>query len=578
MSSTSNTYSTAGSIITYSISSIFITLLIWGNIRVFKLRYASFVRRRSQSVYWGLNISYIISIIAILNVRRNLIQTMKDEINHNNNTLGFTFTSIALCVIMLCFWLLLFLLNMRSWLLWFQNEYNYYQCKLEWQTIINPISTHHRKNSNWYLLNKNKFGRIGFVSKLFGFIHLFLCLLSCFGILLKFVYIHNILMVQNNDNDDPLIKMYSYLTSLLISLVFILAVLFNIVITYKIPSYVHDPFYIYWECKIHLKLIIIFLILSVFTNFAYFQFNDIITYEALIDIITWIASSISFIMGYISTFYLIKISTKKLLPKPPSIKSSNSGVLKKTRSHTMDMLQQYTSQSVNLEYILSDKQALNLFMQHIAKEISMECLLSYIEFTQYQQRLLQKLKNEPDTKFFKTPITTDNITDEIPISSIVSNVPINTSSAGYYDDLRGSVLLELEMDCDLNSDSKEKTKSDSDLFLFHAKIAAFELYNKYIKTSSKFEINIPWDIRTVIEGKLGNKQKLMNDTECDIRALIIIFENAKNEMYQLLNFSLARFKSTDEFHVIMQLIAKNSPSSATDRDIHLEISTIQQGQ
>ena len=208
----------------------------------------------------------------------------------------------------------------------------------------------------------------------------------------------------------------------------------------------------------------------------------------------------------------------------------------------------------------------------------MECLLSYIEFTQYQQRLLEKLKNEPDTKFFNSPITTDNITDEIPTSAIVSNVPLpNDLSIDITDGLEYGIDIEQEKDYNLNNDTKEK--SDSDLFLYNAKIAAFQLYDKYIKHGSKFEINIPWSIRQEMESKIDNEQKLINDTECSIRDLILIFDNAKAEMYQLLNFSLARFKSSDSFHVIMQLIAKNSPSTVNlDRDINMEIPTTQQGQ
>ena len=69
------------------------------------------------------------------------------------------------------FFLLLFYLNTRSWMIYYQYYWNYYALQLDWQQIINSNFVEEQHRNNWFIKNKHKYGNLRFVIKLFGTIH-----------------------------------------------------------------------------------------------------------------------------------------------------------------------------------------------------------------------------------------------------------------------------------------------------------------------------------------------------------------------------------------------------------------------
>ena len=558
-------------LITYTTTAIYIILLLWGNLKLSHYRYSLFMKKRSLSLTFGLNICFIMAIISITNVRGNIINNYK-----------FIFTLISLFVCMLNIWLLLFLLNMRCWLIYFRNERNYYTLKLEWQEIINPTITRNRKDSNWFY-NNNHYGKFNFIVKLFGFIHFILCLLSSFGLIVGYIHNHN----NNHSNHSQLIM---FLSSSLITITFLLAIIFNIIITIKIP-YIHDPFKIHWEMSVQQKLIISCLFLNSFMYFTYHQFIKIIDFELFISIMTWISSFIFYVLGHLSTFHLIS----------KAIKASINGSQKKKKNiNDQERLAQQQKSDIKIEFILSNKETLNSFMTHISKEFSidsvfliltlfilwekitiqnnirfinrysMEILLCFIELTQFQKYLIQQIKSNPHDQYFKHPINTDILPGDIPQSGIIQE------TENIYDQqIEFGVIDNHHFNKNVNDSPRSQSQSHpsisrstrkriNDEFLNSAKMKSHKLYNKYIKESSRFEINIPYTIRIELENALKDKTRLIENEFMSLRDLVTLFEPTKQEMMSLLKFSLARFKQTPDFDVILQFYqSKNQITPST---------------
>eukprot|EP01083_Nonionella_stella_P213742 770614_1 len=111
--------------------------------------------------------------------------------------------------------------------------------------------------------------------------------------------------------------------------------------------------------------------------------------------------------------------------------------------------------SVSVTMIMGNKQAIHLFMAHLSSEYSMECLLAFIEISQYQDYLYGENIDNLD----ENNVQRVEFADNIPISEII--------------------------------EAKENVNKEyNNIFLAHAKIKAHKLYNKYVKYGAEFEINI----------------------------------------------------------------------------------------
>ena len=77
----------------------------------------------------------------------------------------------------------------------------------------------------------------------------------------------------------------------------------------------------------------------------------------------------------------------------------------------------------------------------------------------------------------------------------------------------------------------------------HCKKVAFDLYNKYIKIESKYEVNISWDERNKLICQLDDKHEWMNQVQVNETDLYYLFESTRLEMYKLMVFSYLRIKS-----------------------------------
>ncbi len=83
--------------------------------------------------------------------------------------------------------------------------------------------------------------------------------------------------------------------------------------------------------------------------------------------------------------------------------------------------------------------------------------------------------------------------------------------------------------------------------LKNAKHIAYDLYIKFIKVGGKLEINISGEQRERLITIFDNKKVFMNNITIKIKDILLLFEEIKNEMFNLLNITFTLFKYDDKY-------------------------------
>ena len=170
------------------------------------------------------------------------------------------------------------------------------------------------------------------------------------------------------------------------------------------------------------------------------------------------------------------------------------------------------SSQLSLKEILKEKKSFKLYMKHLIKEFSMECLISLIEFIQFREHIIQVLDVDDaevmDSVEYRFP-------ENVPLSDIVHSR-----------DDENDTLSDLE-------------NANGNMRLLKAKV--YRLYCKYIEVGSAFEINLAYKTRSGFVQLMGDEQEWM-DTNIDKLELIKIFDSCIYEMKKLLDSSKHRFK------------------------------------
>merc|ERR1712157_257155 len=116
----------------------------------------------------------------------------------------------------------------------------------------------------------------------------------------------------------------------------------------------------------------------------------------------------------------------------------------------------------------------------------------------------------------------------------------------------------------LDTESRYEYPKDNELNITDVKIKAHQIYNKYIKVGSEFEINISGIQRDEIAEIMDSVEVLLNNDDANVTKLFELFNECKLEMVQLLRSALNRFKYEDEFDEIRhELLSVNVIPSTT---------------
>lgn len=180
----------------------------------------------------------------------------------------------------------------------------------------------------------------------------------------------------------------------------------------------------------------------------------------------------------------------------------------------------------------------------------MECLLSIVEIMQFQIWLGQYMdvgNNDDDEIKVEQPDENEDVSD---FRVIVFSEKIPQSA-----------IIESKEELDkYNIDSNV----DKDGVLIQAKIKAHKLYEKYINTGSEFEINISSAQRMMIVSIIDDFDRFISRDNITLKDMRDLFEDSKEEMWKLLQYSFTRFRFTDEFEEVVQLFGNKQTENALE--------------
>eukprot|EP01084_Bolivina_argentea_P078321 142088_1 len=485
-------------IVVYILVVLFLSISIYGNVILYRCKSEMFIQKRNIFILFGLNCAFLIGIIL-----DGLVQLGQYHLPKLTQTI---FITISFANISIFF----FFGNVKNFHLFFKSKWTYYAMQLKWKYIIDNSLPD--EDSNWFLRNNYKYSNISYIFKLFLLYH-------SVGIITDTIAVFS-----------EHISFVSSTMRFILTIPGLLAIVFYLIIVCKTRS-VEDKFYINWENKWHAKILCTMvaahlLFVVIVSQFKNLHLNIRATVPILIDLFT------HFSLNCVSTFGIC------------------------SKNHEPLRLISESSHAITLEMILTNKNCIQLFMEHLADEYSMELLLCYIEVTQYQQYTLQKsgLKNNSDNDEDIQAVINGLVSfpSNIPFSCIVKQ---KTAKPKPHSDIVHQIELQRVVSLSTSATSQNSTSDIGNFNLSDAKKQAYQLYKKYIERNSEYEVNLSslhrneLDILTDI-----NMLENVNVTERD---LVLLLDNTKRDMYKLLFYSFCRLKSKEEFEPIKHYFQNN---------------------
>ena len=251
---------------------------------------------------------------------------------------------------------------------------------------------------------------------------------------------------------------------------------------------------------------------------------------------------------------------------------------------------------INLGQILSDPRAINLLMRHLGREFSMECLLSLIEFIQFQNYVYQHLVTRLNTNEMNVIDSNNDNINKVYHSINNDNVMMDEEKEKDVENLNSSNEnvhhVEICLDVDLEKLSKHLVskifeidfpsnvpfssivfdKIDQSLdddfkkifsqylmtctnghdrdqlsWMIETKLRSYKLYKKYIALGSEYEINVSYRTRQELIDKMDNLDEYIKQDSIDESELILMFKQSFHEMIHLIHGSFSRFKTSIHF-------------------------------
>ena len=280
-----NNYWSLFELIGYGLWVLMIMISIIGNIKLYNRRKEMFIKKRSSFIVFGLNISFIFAICSTL------------FIQISTQYLTFLWQSAACYSWYTAFWLFAFFIITKNWIIYYKYKWTYYTIQSEWQRIINPVVSEDDKNHNWFIINNKTYGSRRFIYKLFGclcFVGWVICLLCLIPVQIR--------LYQTQSFADANVNSKWILPSIIIIIpTTIMPLALYLIIAIKTPLF-SDNFYIHWESKMHLKLVIILVIIYILTRIIAIIWN--LTKAMIIGL--QLIGLILTIMNIISTFMILK--------------------------------------------------------------------------------------------------------------------------------------------------------------------------------------------------------------------------------------------------------------------------------
>eukprot|EP01083_Nonionella_stella_P083390 230589_1 len=351
-----------------------------------------------------------------------------------------------------------YFIALRYWLIYYNIQHLSSSSNLEWKKYITS-SMKSLRTELWFIEHMKTIGNPSFMMKRVGVL---VAIASCMEIALSLLY-------------SPFNLIHSNIYAFLNLTIFLIPIVFVIVMWSKIPLmedniglYKEFKFVAYWWSSI------VFMYIICIFQIAFFGEHIATLFFGYLAVLSAV-----FAVPFRSTFWALR----QIADTTPSL----------------DMVHSNCDTKLSLHHILKDHELFHLYMQHLIREFSMECLLAFVEFTQYKVRALEvfKLKDVGHTFCITFP-------KSVPRSDIVYN---------------------------------------DDAF----KIKCHKLYLKYIEDTAEFEINIGWQDRLKLTQLMGDRDRWMSSNVTQME-LFQMFDEPMKEMYKLMDYAKIRFAECIKVH------------------------------
>eukprot|EP01083_Nonionella_stella_P046685 124990_1 len=376
---------------------------------------------------------------------------------------------------------ILFMCFMRYWMMYYDIQFSNGCLNLKWKEHIRcdqPLTA----SEKWYIEHRPTYGNLSF---LFKRVVICTCIISPASLTFVFMFEFGV-----TDMSYELFLNLIVFSTVIGTLVYLSV--------YKIPNF-QDNIYLSQEAKaVAYTWIITWLIYATNQLITVFVGVHLIN-RLLIDLSSTVAIASC---PFVSTYWVLKRITESELANAINTNLTES----QSHSHGDDYRNRDGSVGMQIVDILQDKRLIDLFVQQMIKEFSVECVLSLIEFQQFKAFAMDKLKiNRADYATNEKSNALITFPDGVPLSDIVYG---------------------------------EETESEPMATL---KIKAHKLYLKYIADASEFEINISWRRRAHLHHLMGDYDQWMAQ---DIEAieLVSLFDAAEWSMLVMLIDARKRFR------------------------------------
>eukprot|EP01084_Bolivina_argentea_P011741 21971_1 len=497
-----------------------------------------------QKRHYPLVISINILSLILLTIQMPIIQLSDISTsiigNHLDQMPIFIYDLFLGYIVIFVFYGIIYLMVIRLWLIHYSIKWAVASKTIDVLKYINDESP----QNNWYIINKQKYGRFKTVLKLFSIPYLLSCFIMCIvygvtgGYYVEFEIINPIILLT------PII---------------VAAIIWN-----KTPVF-NDFFRILTEMR--------FAIIGGFLGGLIYEFSNII--YALLSTYYHVDALIFHRLAYFvmiillghtnlfMTFWVLHhsglIDTKKTNKHNKCCRFRSNAL-----SHVELLIDTRKSIDLNLFAkvtlvdVLSDRNGFDLFVMHILKEFSTENILAVIEFTQFRDFYddhLWDLIDEYDGYGYNEPNARNTISLNISILDSISTTVHKPRRSTNNTHFKAPIIpipkrkrtKKIKLPAHV---PKSMVVYDECLGMID-KVKA--LVEKYIVIGSKFELNISGGLRELTV----SKYQQMIFGELDEEDGLYIFDDVKNCIMKLMSDSFTRFQTTEEYNTFLHKYTAN---------------------
>ena len=202
--------------------------------------------------------------------------------------------------------------------------------------------------------------------------------------------------------------------------------------------------------------------------------------------------------------------------------------------------------TITLKQILCHEKAFELYTWNLQYEFSIECILSFVEFIQFQEFVYLYVEENKLKYNNNHNINNSEYDGRVWCKTHKSPPNVPKSFIVWFDIETGK---EIEKNYHFSMNEMD--------FKYMAQYKAYLLFLKYIDYGADFEVNISHRVRSGIRKLFSNKDdggNWMYNDNVSLSHLLYLFNDICDQLYSLLNSSYDRFQMTSEFERLQNLV------------------------